>query len=90
MSCGATVEQLQNHEKYYDIRISMKDYIKKLYEEAHTNGSPLIRTMFMNSRMIKVLGAGGSIYVRDKYRWHRFLSLISLSVKCTYLQVNGS
>ena len=32
--------------KYYDIRISMKDYIKKLYEEVHTNGSPLIRTMF--------------------------------------------
>ncbi len=32
--------------KYYDIRISMHDYIKKLYEEAHTNGSPLIRTMF--------------------------------------------
>ena len=32
--------------KYYEIRISMKDYIKKLYEEAHTNGSPLIRAMF--------------------------------------------
>ncbi len=32
--------------KYYDIRIGMHDYIKKLYEEAHTNGSPLIRTMF--------------------------------------------
>lgn len=32
--------------KYYDIRISMHDYITKLYEEAHTNGSPLIRTMF--------------------------------------------
>lgn len=32
--------------KYYDIRIEMHDYIKKLYEEAHTNGSPLIRTMF--------------------------------------------
>ena len=32
--------------KYYDIRIDMHDYIKKLYEEAHTNGSPLIRTMF--------------------------------------------
>ncbi len=31
---------------YYDIRISMHDYIKKLYEEAHINGSPLIRTMF--------------------------------------------
>lgn len=32
--------------KYYDIRISMHDYIKKLYEEASANGSPLIRTMF--------------------------------------------
>ena len=32
--------------KYYDIRISMHNYIKKLYEEAHTNGSPLLRTMF--------------------------------------------
>lgn len=32
--------------KYYDIRISMHAYISKLYEEAHTNGSPLIRTMF--------------------------------------------
>lgn len=31
---------------YYDIRIEMHDYIKKLYEEAHTNGSPLIRAMF--------------------------------------------
>lgn len=32
--------------KYYDIRIEMHDYIKDLYEEASTNGSPLIRTMF--------------------------------------------
>ncbi len=32
--------------KYYDIRISMHDYIKSLYEEASLNGSPLIRTMF--------------------------------------------
>lgn len=32
--------------KYYDIRISMKDYVKSLFDEAHTNGSPLIRTMF--------------------------------------------
>ncbi len=31
---------------YYDIRIGMHDYIKKLYEQAHTDGSPLIRTMF--------------------------------------------
>jgi len=32
--------------KYYDIRIQMHDYIKKLYDEASSNGSPLIRTMF--------------------------------------------
>lgn len=32
--------------KYYDVRISMHDYIRKLYEEAHTNGSPLLRAMF--------------------------------------------
>ena len=32
--------------KYYDIRIAMHDYIKSLYDEAHENGSPLIRTMF--------------------------------------------
>ncbi|MDE7359836.1 MAG: family 31 glucosidase [Lachnospiraceae bacterium] len=32
--------------KYYDVRISMHDYIKELYEEAHENGSPLLRTMF--------------------------------------------
>ena len=32
--------------KYYDIRISMHDYIHKLYEEAHQTGAPLIRTMF--------------------------------------------
>lgn len=32
--------------KYYDIRISMHDYIKSLYDEAHENGAPLIRTMF--------------------------------------------
>ena len=31
---------------YYDIRIGMHDYIKKLYEEAHENGSPLLRAMF--------------------------------------------
>ena len=31
---------------YYDIRIKMHDYIKHLYDEASTNGSPLIRTMF--------------------------------------------
>ncbi len=32
--------------KYYDIRISLHDYIRDLYREAHENGSPLIRTMF--------------------------------------------
>ena len=32
--------------KYYDIRVSMRDYIKSLYSEASENGSPLIRTMF--------------------------------------------
>lgn len=32
--------------KYYGIRIGMHDYIKKLFEEAHTNGSPLLRAMF--------------------------------------------
>lgn len=31
---------------YYQIRIAMKGYIKKLYDEAHSNGSPLIRAMF--------------------------------------------
>ena len=31
---------------YYDIRISLHNYIKELYEEAHTNGSPLLRAMF--------------------------------------------
>jgi len=32
--------------KYYKVRIDMHDYIKSLYDEAHENGSPLIRTMF--------------------------------------------
>lgn len=32
--------------KYYDIRKELKPYIKALYNEASTNGSPLIRTMF--------------------------------------------
>ena len=32
--------------KYYELRISLHDYVKGLYEEAHINGSPLIRTMF--------------------------------------------
>ena len=32
--------------KYYDVRIAIRDYIRSLYQEAHENGSPLIRTMF--------------------------------------------
>jgi len=32
--------------KYYDIRIAMRSYIKSLYQEAHENGSPLLRAMF--------------------------------------------
>ena len=32
--------------KYYDVRISMHDYIRDLYREAHETGAPLIRTMF--------------------------------------------
>ncbi len=32
--------------KYYDVRIAMRDYIKSLYQEAHENGSPLLRAMF--------------------------------------------
>jgi alpha-D-xyloside xylohydrolase len=32
--------------KYLDIRLAMKPYIKQLYEEAHQNGSPLLRAMF--------------------------------------------
>ena len=31
---------------YYEIRISMHDYIKELYETASRTGAPLIRTMF--------------------------------------------
>ena len=32
--------------KYYNVRISLHDYIRDLFREAHENGSPLIRTMF--------------------------------------------
>ena len=32
--------------KYLFIRVDLKDYIKKLMEEASENGSPLLRTMF--------------------------------------------
>lgn len=46
---GSVVEDGPNFKimkKYYDIRISMHDYIKSLYEETSANGSPLIRAMF--------------------------------------------
>ncbi len=43
-SYGEEVQKILT--KYLDIRLSMKDYIGKLYKEAHENGSPLIRTMF--------------------------------------------
>ena len=32
--------------KYYDVRVSLHDYIKRLFEEAHLTGSPLLRAMF--------------------------------------------
>lgn len=31
---------------YYNIRIAMRGYIKSLFDEAHENGSPLLRAMF--------------------------------------------
>lgn len=31
---------------YYEVRAAMHDYIKSLYQEAHENGSPLLRAMF--------------------------------------------
>lgn len=43
--------------KYYDIRISMHDYIKQLYDEASENGSPLIRTMFYEFPVTKNAGS---------------------------------
>ena len=30
----------------YDLRISLKPYLRRIYQEAHENGSPLIRPMF--------------------------------------------
>ena len=30
----------------YDLRISLKPYLKQIFEETHDNGSPLIRSMF--------------------------------------------
>ena len=32
--------------RYFDLRLSLRDYIKSLYQEAHENGSPLLRAMF--------------------------------------------
>lgn len=32
--------------KYLDKRLAMKPYLEKLYNEAHENGSPILRTMF--------------------------------------------
>ena len=32
--------------RYYEKRMAMQDYIASLYQEAHENGSPLIRPMF--------------------------------------------
>jgi alpha-D-xyloside xylohydrolase len=32
--------------KYYDLRVSMHDYIKSIFAEAHEDGSPLLRAMF--------------------------------------------
>ncbi len=39
-------ENFEIMKKYYEIRTDMKLYIKKLFDEAHTNGSPLLRAMF--------------------------------------------
>lgn len=41
---------------YYDIRISMHDYIRSLYEEAHLNGSPCSGPCSTNFR--RMAGAG--------------------------------
>lgn len=43
-SYGEDNYEIMKH--YYGIRMNMHDYIAGLYEEAHTNGSPLIRAMF--------------------------------------------
>ena len=39
-------EAYQIMKKYLDIRLSMKEYIKSVMNEASENGSPVIRTMF--------------------------------------------
>ena len=41
-----TLEKNTDLQKYLFIRVDLKDYIKKLMEEASENGSPLLRTMF--------------------------------------------
>jgi alpha-D-xyloside xylohydrolase len=43
-SYGADVYRILR--RYYELRVSLHDYIASLYREAHENGSPLIRTMF--------------------------------------------
>ena len=39
-------ENYQIMRRYYEKRRELLPYLKKLYQEAHENGSPLIRTMF--------------------------------------------
>ena len=39
-------ENFKIMKKYYDLRISLKPYIKELFKEASENGSPLMRAMF--------------------------------------------
>lgn len=39
-------ENFRIMKKYLDIRLDMKDYLNSLFEEAHTNGSPILRAMF--------------------------------------------
>lgn len=43
-SYGEDNYEIMKH--YYGIRMDMHEYIARLYAEAHTNGSPLIRAMF--------------------------------------------
>ena len=43
-SYGPEVERILR--KYYDVRVSLHDYIAGLYRQASEDGSPLIRTMF--------------------------------------------
>ncbi len=39
-------ENFEIMKKYLNLRFELKPYIKKLYEEAHETGAPIIRTMF--------------------------------------------